>query len=509
MSKAERKKRQDAEAVKRMEDILSGRTKVGMHKKATNKFAQANRVGGAGGEPGNGQLAECYIRLLGFILPGILVLASKLEDPRNEAKVVHPLPMLMLYGIMMFLSHMPSRRAANREIGGSNAAGVVEWLLGEFESIPHADTLARLLAGIDGNCLERQYEELIRGFIKSNTFREINPGRFMVLVDASHKFSRSYMWDGRALSRNAGDVEKERYFAYMLESMLLLPNGMLLPLLTEPMENGGSLDGNGKQDCETKAFIRLAARLEKLLGKGCVTVVADGLYATGPMISLCKNNAWEFMITLKSDCLKTVWEDFDGLRKIETENTYKAYWGDRLQQYCWSNGIEYIYGNNHKKLSLNVVECIETWTEPNPRKKGKPPSERQGYYAWLSSEKVTEENVFELCTLIARGRWRIENRFLSLKHQGPQYSHCFSYNWNAMKGFHSLMKFANFINVIISFSEHMTGYIRAEGVRYCIEKAWKVICYGGVCIEDSGAFIFNHGNRSYIPFGRLKIKQTA
>jgi len=507
MSKAKRKERQDAEAVKVMEDILSGRVKVGIHKKV-NKRAQSNRVGGASGTQGHNQLAECYIRLLRFILPGILVLISKLGDPRNEAKVIHPLPMVMLYGILMFLSHMPSRRAANREIGGSKVDGLMEWLLGEFRRIPHADTLARLLAGINENSLEEQYEELIRVFIKSDTFREINPGRLLVLIDGSHKFSRTYMWDSRALSRNAGDIEKERYFAYMLESMLLLPNGMLLPLLTEPMENGESLDGNGKQDCETKAFKRLASHLAKLLGKGCVTVVADGLYATGPIISLCKNNAWEFMISLKSDCLKSVWEDFDGLRKIETDNAYTAYWGNRLQQYRWSNDIEYIYGNNHKKLSLNVVECIETWVEQNPRKKGKPPSEQQTYYAWLSSKKVTEQNVFELCTQIARGRWRIENRFLTLKRQGPQYSHCFSYNWNAMKGFHSLMKFANFINVIISFSEYMTQYINAEGIRYSIEKAWKVLLYDGVCLE-SDEFTLTHDNRKIISFSKLKIKPVV
>jgi hypothetical protein len=321
------------------------------------------------------------------------------------------------------------------------------------------------------------------------------------------------MWDERALSRNAGNIEKERYFACMLESALLLPNGMLLPLLTEPMENGESLDGGGKQDCETNAFKRLAARLASLLGKGCVTVVVDGLYATGPIISLCKNYGWEFMITLKSGCLETVWEDFYGLRKIEQDNTFSTYWGNRLQLYQWSNGIEYIYGENNKKLELNVVECIETWTETNPRKKKKPPSQEKVYYAWLSSERVTEQNVFNLCTQIARSRWKIENRFLTLKHQGPQYSHCFSYNWNAMKGYHYLAKFANFINILISFSEHMTQYIQAEGVRYSIEKAWNVIKYAGVravCGDDTvSVFGSGQGNRCRIPFNKLKIKQAV
>jgi len=68
----------------------------------------------------------------------------------------------------------------------------------------------------------------------------------------------------------------------------------------------------------------------KLFGKGCVTVALDGLYATGPVISQCKNYGWEYMITLKSECLKTVWEEFNGLRKIEKKNNLTIDYNDGL-----------------------------------------------------------------------------------------------------------------------------------------------------------------------------------
>jgi hypothetical protein len=50
----------------------------------------------------------------------------------------------------------------------------------------------------------------------------------------------------------------------------------------------------------------------------------DGIYATGPVISRCIEYGWDYMIVLKSKCLKTVWEDFNGLRKIERDNTLHA-----------------------------------------------------------------------------------------------------------------------------------------------------------------------------------------
>jgi len=466
-------KKQDARAIKDARDIISGRIKPVFYEERKRR-AQSNRIGGAGTADERDELAGRYLRLLRCILPGILAEASALEDPRDQRRITHTLPVLILYGILMFLCQIESRRAANREIGGSRLSELMEEFVPGYESMPHADTLGRLLGRIDADGLENLYAGLLADFVRSGKFREINPGPFIVAADGTQKFSRDYKWDGRALSRNAGDPDKERYCAYMMESVLILENGMVLPLLTETLENDGTLDANGKQDCESKAFKRLAARLAKLLGKGCVTIVLDGLYATGPIVSLCESYGWEYMIALKNDCLASVWEEFHGLRKIETENRLEAQRGGRCQDYSWSNGIEYTYGGNHRRLCLNVVTCTETWLENYPRKK-KAPKETETRYAWLSSAEVDAKNVVGLC-LMARRRWRIENHFHVAKNQS-NYEHCFSYNWDAMKGFHILSKFANFINALILHSVHMQGYVAAEGKKGVVKKAWGVMLF--------------------------------
>jgi len=509
MSKAKRQQRQDERAIDLANDIMTGRTQIYFYEKP-KKQAQANRIGGAGGDEKAQALTERYMRMLRLLLPGILAMLSTMDDPRNTNKTKHTLPLLILYGIVMFLSHTSSRRAANREIGGSKVDELMREMMPEYVSMPHADTLARLLEDIDENALENRYEELLKAFIKSEKFREMNPGRILAAVDGTQKFSKRYCWDARALSSHAGDPEKERYSAYMLESVLILDNGMVLPLLTEPLENGERLDGNGKQDCETKAFKRLAERLAKLLGKGCVTIVLDGLYATGPVISICRNNGWEFMITLKRECLKTVWEEFEGLQKIEPENRLEAQWGNRNQVYNWTNSIIYTYGDNHRKLTLNVVTCTETWHEEHPRT-GKP-SDRKTEYSWLSSSKLSTSNVFMLCTKVARYRWRIENHFLVIKHQGYGYTHSYSLNWNAIKGFHSLTKVANFINAFITYSEIMASDVVAEGIRGTIKKAWSIIRNNG--LPDSGAAnkparAAKTGKKPKIRFREFRMKPAA
>jgi hypothetical protein len=478
-----KKEKQDARDTKRFDEIISGKTKIVCS--LPKKKAQANRKGGSTPTPeSEAEMVSMYSRLLIILLPGLMIRLSSIDDPREKNKCDHTLPTLILYGIVMFLAFIPSRRAANREIGRESAFAVLTEIIPEIESIPHADTLSRLLKRIDVDKLETYYGEILTQFIDSKSFLDINPGQCLIAVDGTHKFSLDYCFDKRALVRNAGDEEKERHYVYMLESSLILENGIVLPLLTETMENDGTgLDVIAhKQDCESKAFHRLAGRLEKLIGKGRATIILDGLYANGPIISKCNQYGWGYMIVLKSGCLPSVWEEFNGLRKIEPDNTVIVEWGSRFQSFSWSNGIEYIYGNNHKKLLLNVVTCEEKWVEMNPRK-GKGPIEMTVNYAWLSSEAITEKNVINLCNRKARWRWRLENLFLIEKHQGYNYTHIFSYNWDAMRGFHYLMKFAHFINTLISHSSLTQDYVSADGISGFIKKVWQLILYSRLQIE--------------------------
>lgn len=303
---------------------------------------------------------------------------------------------------------------------------------------------------------------------------------------------------------------------YVLESALILESGLTIPLLTEVLVNDEIAQSNNsgddiseeqkKQDCETKAFKRLSVRLRKLLGKGSVTVVLDGLYASGPVISRCKAYNWEYMITLKRKSLKTVWSDFDGLRKIEKENELEAQWGDRSQAYCWSNDIEYIYGNNNKKLLLNIVTCTETWTEDQPRSHKKT-KQCKIEFAWISSKRIKKENVFEICTQIARKRWYIENKSFHVeKNDGYNYSHCFSLNWEAMKGYHYLMKFAHMIDALIVCCKDVVDYVACEGVKGFTKKVWNILLMQGLrCAAEIKCDDIHANSRKRIKFKALQL----
>ena len=80
------------------------------------------------------------------------------------------MPTLIVYGLIMFLSHIPSRRAANRDISGESAHKLLKQAIPELSTIPHADTFARLMKRIDVDGLEACYENTIEEFVKSKTF---------------------------------------------------------------------------------------------------------------------------------------------------------------------------------------------------------------------------------------------------------------------------------------------------------------------------------------------------
>jgi len=168
----------------------------------------------------------------------------------------------------------------------------------------------------------------------------------------------THCWDPRYLKRKIrGTDDHYYYYAYVLEAVLIFSNGMVLPLMSEFLENTSELesienDEEWKQDCELKAFYRLAERLKKEFPKLKLTLLLDGLYANGPVMKTCFKNKWDFMIVLKDGSLSCVWQEVKGLMRLDTEEKpLTKRWQGRRQIFRWINGIEYEYGLGRKKKS--------------------------------------------------------------------------------------------------------------------------------------------------------------
>ena len=410
------------------------------------------------------------IRILRRELPALLKGLEQIPNPRNPNKCRHQLTVLLLYGLLMFVFQFASRREVNREMTRPQFEANLKLLFPELETLPHADTLFRLLRDIDVAHLEQAHVDLVRRLIRAKTKRGylINHA-YPIAIDGSQKFTRDTLWDVNPLQRTRGQAEQQhtQYFVYVLEANLSFQNGLVIPLLSEFLEYAkGDTDAN-KQDCEQRAFLRLSERIKALFPRLPILLLLDGLYANGPVMQRCRQYHWQFMIVLKDQDLSTVWEEFHALHALQP-NRFQRNWGPRRQRFSWVNAIDYAFdqrGRGRRHLSLHVVVCEETWEVVDNNGDTLTKTAR---HAWLSSQPLNRDNLHERCNLGARYRWGIEANFLVEKHQGYHYEHAFALNWNAMKGYHCLMHLAHLFNALARLARHLRELYRQLGVRGAI-----------------------------------------
>jgi hypothetical protein len=413
------------------------------------------------------------VRIFRDQLPTLLENFSEIEDPRRDPEdVKHKLTALLLYGILTFVFHRTSRRHANRTLTHAQFVENLNRLFPELESIPHHDTLYRLLRDIDVNKIEAAHLDLIRRFIRNKKFcRYLIENCHPIAIDGSQKLVRDSQWCEETLQREIkkGEDTADQHYVYVLEANLAFHNGMTIPLMSEFLTYPDGDVEDAKQDCEQKAFHRLADRLKGEFSHLPIIALLDGLYPNGPILAHLRKLNWDFMIVLKDGSLPSVWEEVNGLKKLQKENELFRRWYRRHQHFWWVNDIDYSYGdNNRHHQKVHVVVCEESWQVVD--RESAEVVTKTSKHVWISSKPLHKDNVHERCNLGARHRWSgIEASFLVEKRQGYQYEHIFAYQWNAMKGYHFLMRLGHMINVLAQYSSSLADVVRTQGVRGFIQ----------------------------------------
>lgn len=407
------------------------------------------------------------ILVMRTLLPVLLRSLSEIEDPRQAKKVRHQLAAVLLYGILMFVYQMTSGRESTRTMTRPQFMENLRRLFPELDDLPHHDTLTRVLARVDVEKIQDALVEMVRTLLRRKKLRRFltTDGWLRVAVDGTQKLSRDECISDHYLQRTHknGDTTETQYYVYILEVTVVLGAGITLPLMSEVLSFTAG-DVGGKQDCELNAFKRMASRLKDAFPRQRIMVLLDGLYANGPVITLCRKNGWQFMVVLKDGSLPSVWAEANGLRQLEPQNQRRMNWGDRRQLFWWVNGIEYTYDNGPRRPEiLHVVVCDETWQEVDP--KTCEIVTKQSRHAWISSDPLLAANLHERCNLGGRWRWAVESNILVEKCCGYQYEHCFAHDWEAMKGYHYLMRIGHFFNVLTQLSEKLAGIVRSMTAR--------------------------------------------
>ena len=142
------------------------------------------------------------------VLPTLLKRLGKIRDTRNPKTIRHKSTVLLLYGILLFVFQMASRREANRQMTLPQFQENLRQLFPELESVAHQDTLNRLLAGMAVNEIEVALVELIQRFIRKKKFlRYLVENCYPVAIDGTQKMVRDTLWTEQCLER---DVQRKQ-----------------------------------------------------------------------------------------------------------------------------------------------------------------------------------------------------------------------------------------------------------------------------------------------------------
>jgi hypothetical protein len=408
-------------------------------------------------------------------------LFSDVADPRNPRKITYSLPALAFVAVLMFLCHLGSRRQIALLLRTAAACRSFKALFG-LESLPHGDTLNDAFKQCDPEDFQQVVCRFDRILIRKKVLysARVLDKYFVVAADGTGTVTYSTRHCPHCLTQTQNG--KTMYYHKVLEAKLVAANGSALSLMTEFIENPG--ENPTKQDCELKAFYRLAPRLKAAFPRLPILFTLDGLYACGPVFQICTQYNWKFVIVLTDKDLPSVNEEFHALSPLQPENRLSWNTGKKAQtrqEFRWVDEIRYSDSQKREHI-LHAVECLET----KPDGKG---GVTKSTWRWIINVKVSRSNVTALANDAGRKRWSIENQgFNAQKTGGFGLEHPYTTDPNAGKIFYLLMQIAHTIFQLLSL-----GSLLGEGGRKalgslknlarCLLEAWRTVGLTAAVVE--------------------------
>lgn len=217
-----------------------------------------------------------------------------------------------------------------------------------------------------------------------------------------------------------------------MEAKIYFGNNLVCSIATETIENLANYNEKKqneeeiKQDCERKAFVRIASKIKKHFPRLPICIVADGLYVSETVLKICQDNQWDYIIRYKEGCAPTIEEEYQSIpEKNQTENT------------------EYVNGVLFGDREVNVLKYREIKI-----KKGEFVTTE---FAWITSIRITDRNAKKLVRA-GRSRWKIENQgFNRQKHWQGNIEHACSWNERAQKNHYLLEQISDFMKQLYEY----------------------------------------------------------
>lgn len=350
---------------------------------------------------------------------------KNIVDHRHQSYITYGPEVILFTMILKNMTGLKSMRTMSNCFNKEECIENVGKVLGlnSLDELPHYDTINDFLSGLDVNELEKIRTYMIKELLKKRSFESyrIEGEYWGIIIDGTglHTFRDKHCEHClRRVYTNKETGEKTvLYMHHVLEAKLVVDD-MVFSIASEFIENES--ENVSKQDCELKAFTRLAKKIKQTFKRLPICILGDSLYACESVFSLCNEYKWKYLCRFKEGRIKSVASEFKALKEIEHSK--------KQEDLFWTNDISY------NERTVNLMETkLET-------KKGTIQE-----FVFITDLKITKKNAERLIA-VGRSRWKIENQgFNEQKNNRYAIEHANSQNYTAMKNHYVLFQITDII----------------------------------------------------------------
>ncbi len=363
-------------------------------------------------------------------LPRLFTMFENLTDARQQGKVTYDMKVICVTRLFALLCGITTMNSMTNKFNNEYTIDNISKIVGtDLSDLPHYDTINDVFDDLDIVELRKIQKYIAYTLIRSKMFDKFRyNGKFQLLIDGTGLVSFGYKHCEHCLVKKHHDGHIT-YEHQVLEAKLVF-SSFVLSIDSEFIDNPNqSVIEYKKQDCEMNAFKRMAVRLKKNFPKLRFIITGDALYASGPFIKLCLDNNWDYIFRLKSEKLKTVNRDFDGIISLETGTSHNNYF--LVKDY------------HYNQYKFNIVRFLEKRIAHDDRT-----------FTYITNLQVDDNNIKEIIVM-GRKRWKIENEgFNNQKNILFDITHMCSLDYNAMQAHYLFVQFAHTIRQLLDLGSY-------------------------------------------------------
>ena len=356
--------------------------------------------------------------------PELIKQFNGITDVRNQSYVKYEMKVIFIVRLMGLMCEIKSMQGMTRELNTKETIENIAKICGlKLDEIPHCDTINDVFEKVKVEDIEKIRKYMIAKLIRGKIIQKykIREKYYHVIVDGTGLATSRKKYNENCIEKNKIDKkgkEYKEYSTYVLEAKLVVGE-MVFSIGSEFVENVN--EDTTKQDCEIKAFKRLAEKIKKEYPKLKILISGDALYANKPVMDICKKNGWKYIIRFKEGAIRSLYNEFETVVAKENESKIKDY--------------EYVTGLDYQEEKVNVIRYTE--------------KKKETEFVYITDLAITNKNI-QATINIGRRRWQIENEGFNIQKNGTfDIGHLYSKNQTAIKGHYLMIQIAHILRQLL------------------------------------------------------------